>query len=343
MIVGLAIATYATSQILPNIHESCTDALSRLADGQEAGNSIRKDLASQALLVWQSTPWIGAGAGKFAAAAYALDRSTSHRPLDTYAHNDALQTLAEFGLIGVGAIAAFFSWLLLSLWRSRAQLSSADAAVVAWMGIIGTHSLLEYPLRYVHFLQLFGLSAGLLVGAHWKGGRVAVPVRAALLSLALAGMLGCVLLARDFPRLDRLYWLVKLKQDNGIASTPELQDRIRGAASDVWLFDAYAAHSVGLAMALTADELQQKIADTERLLARPPQPIVIARRVMLAALDDDSETARLHIRKLFVFFPREAPELVDQMLAMARERPDSFALLAPILEEELSRAPKQRW
>ena len=343
MATGLAIATYATSQVLPYIDASCADTFTRLADHQEAGNAIRKDLAEQALMVWQSAPWIGAGAGQFAASTYVLDNSTTHRPLDTYAHNDALQTLAEFGLIGAGALAVFFFLVLLSLWRSRRRLSSADAAVVAWMGVIGTHSMLEYPLRYVHFLQLFGLSVGLLVGAHWIGRRVAVPVRAALLSLALAGVLGCVLLGRDFPRLDRLYWMVQIKQDNGIASTPELVERIREAASEIRYFDAYAAYSVGQAVPLTDEDLQQKIADTERLLARSPQPVTIARRVVLAALEKDFETARLHIRKLFVFYPRHAPELVEQMRAMVKERPESFAPLAPVLEEELARAPRPRW
>jgi hypothetical protein len=340
---GLAIATYSTSHILPLIHDSCVDAASRLLDSREIGNAIRKGLWEQAIIVWRSAPWLGAGAGQYLAATYRLDDWAEHRPLDTYAHNDALQTLAEFGLIGAGALAVLFVGLLIALWRRRSSLTSADALFVAWAGVLAAHSMLEFPLRYTHFLQLFGLVIGLLISSHWIGMRRTVNIRPVVAAGALALLAGCVLLATDFPRLDRLYWIVQIKLDSNISSTPEVMERVQDAASEVRYFDAYVAHSTSLAVPLTREDLAQKVRDAEALIARSPQAITVSRRVVLAGLEEDGETARRHLRKLFVFYPTLAPHLVDQMRVMAAERPSELGTLLQIFDEEVARAPKARW
>jgi hypothetical protein len=111
----------------------------------------------------------------------------------------------------------------------------------------------------------------------------------------------------------------------------------------VEVFRIQADHLLGLSEAINSDDLQRKIADAERLLAASPQPAVAVRRIALAMLDGDEETARLQLRKLFVFFPRHAEMFAQTLRTFAVNRPGEFAALEPLLSQELARRPRARW
>jgi hypothetical protein len=79
------------------------------------------------------------------------------------------------------------------------------------------------------------------------------------------------------------------------------------------------------------------------LLAQSPQPIVSVRRIALAILADDPETARWHLQRLFGFFPGHAETMAATLRTFVEHRPEEFAVLGPIIDEELARRPALRW
>ena len=102
----------------------------------------------QAIDVRRTSPWIGVGAFNFLPTVYAIEPPGVHRPLETYAHNLVLQILAEFGLVGAGALLATALLWLKPLIAARRDLQSADALLLVWVGIVAAHALLEFSLWY---------------------------------------------------------------------------------------------------------------------------------------------------------------------------------------------------
>lgn len=127
------------------------------------------------------------------------------------------------------------------------------------------------------------------------------------------------------------------------AQRPAVRAMIVGAAADVRFFRVEADHVLGLSEPINKDDLQHKIASTDRLLAVIPYPAVSTRRVALAILAGDPETARRHLRRVFAFFPGHAETAAETLRLLIRDRPEEFALLGPILDAELARRPAPRW
>ena len=343
LVGGFLVASYGAGLALAEINPACASGLERMADRQEGGLIVRLELWRQAVDVWRTSPWIGAGAFNFLPTVYALEPTGVHRPLDTYAHSIVFQLLAEFGLVGAGVLLAVTLLWLRRLVVARRDLQEADAVLLVWLGMIAAHALLEFPLWYTYFLTVFCLSLGMLLRPEWSSGAPAAPWRWPLLALALVLLASSLFLFVDYRKLDRLYWLEDQRGAFSAAPTPEIRALVGGAAADITLFRVQADHLLGLSEPINREDLPRKIADTERLLAVSPQPIVSIRRIALAVLDDDPATARLHLRRIFMFFPRHAEMMAGTLRRFVEHRPDECAALGPILDEELASRPPPRW
>lgn len=342
MVAGFAVITGATGALIGSIDPSCKTSVARLAQGQETGIAARLDYLSQAVVVWLHNPWIGSGAASLNGMAYRLIAETRPQRIDQYAHNIFAQILGEFGIVGALGLLFVAGACAIAVWKNRKELGAADAVLVGWLGIIGIHSLLEYPLWYVHFLMFFGLALGLLIRPEWRPFSLDVPVRLAVGILSVAALVVSGFLFNDYRNLDRLMFLVIQKVDNRIASTPQVDALLASADSGIYIYRPQADHMQGIAMSMTRDGIAEKVVATDKLLARAPTPPTVARRAVLAVLAGDRNAARYHLDRLYMFFPGPAEELADQMRAMAAERPDELAQLTQVLDEVGSNAPKGR-
>ena len=340
---GFVLASIAVGELLPFAQPGCATALERFGDSSEPGTVIRSELWRLAIQIWSMSPWIGTGAGSFLPKAYELAPHDRHLPLDAYAHNSGLQILAEFGLIGAGVVAAMFLLWLVSLYRHRHQLGAADAIVLAWLGVIGVHSMLEFPLWYMYFLLLFGLLLGMLIRPEWNLSVRRAPMVATLGSMVAVVMIGSIIVLQEYRKLERAHVMVTMKIEMKAVSTPQVISRILEVADQVHLYRPYVEHLLSLIVPLTRDSLEEKIRNSDRLLHRFPQISTMAQRATLAVLAGDLETARYHLRRLFVFYPRESVEVVGQMREIIAHRPDELGALGRLLDEEQARAPKPRW
>jgi len=342
LIAAFALITVGAGALVGAIDPSCKSSVTRLAEGQaQTGVAARLDFLRQAVLVWTQSPWIGTGAGTFKGMAYQLITDGRSQPIDSYAHNIVAQLLAEFGVIGVFSLLLVTGACVLAVWRNRDQLGAADALLLGWLGVLGIHSMLEYPLWYVHFLMFFALSLGLLIRPQWSQHAVQLPARWLVGGLSAAALVVSVAVLNDYQKLSRLMYLVTQKVDNSIASSPQVDKLLADADADVVIFRPHAEHMLGIAMSMTRDRLDEKIAATEKLLSRAPVPATIARRAVLAVLANDLPTARYHLYRLLQFFPYDSDELVGQMRAMARERPQELGPLGGLLDEAVAKVPKR--
>lgn len=341
--VGFLLATVAATGLLEQLRPVCTTVSGRLTDGGDGGLLIRLLLWRQAIDVWQSSPWLGAGVGLFMSTVYRLQPLGTHQPLDYYAHNVWLQILAELGIFVALAIVVVIARWTLGLVRHRASLQAPDAILLYWLAVLGAHSMIEFPLYYVHFLVFFGLCSGLVVRRNLSPSVARLPLRALSGVLAVIVSAGCALAVMDYRHLDRVTYLVTVLMANNFGSNPEVEEILGDARGDVIVYEPMADHALQLLTPLTPDRLEEKIRATERLISKSPVTPAILRRIALAAIAGDEETALWHARRLVMFFPRSAPDLLGDLQKHFAVDSEPAQRIERVAEAALADKPQLRW
>ncbi|MCK7491698.1 MAG: O-antigen ligase family protein [Comamonadaceae bacterium] len=342
LIGGFAAANYGAATVLAVVDERCVSGVARLAVANETGTAIRLDLWRQAIEVWNTSPLVGVGVFNVLPAVFRMETLDVHHAFDMYAHNTALQILAEFGVVGAGVVAAIVLYWLARLVTNRRTLVASDAVFVLWLGVMGVHAMLEFPLHYVlpPLVRPDARHACPAGAAAWDFGARDAPAAGSANRRSLRRW-GCRL-----HRLREARPLVLARgAEGGVLGTADAgspcHDRNGGRRHRA--LPLASRSSASHQRPNDADELASKIAITDRLLSHSPHPVLMARRVILAILDDDPTSARWHLQRLFGFYPGAAKEMEEQFRRFITNRPDEFAVLAPILDEELARRPKARW
>lgn len=125
-----------------------------------AGGSVRLQLLEVAWRSFLTSPWLGVGFGQFAWHDFLLAEVVPHNAgMATHAHNLFAQLLAETGVFGVSMVLA---GIVFWLWKARVRaLNPEHVWLLAVLGMLFTHSMLEYPLWYAYFLGVAGLLLGM--------------------------------------------------------------------------------------------------------------------------------------------------------------------------------------
>lgn len=118
----------------------------------------------KALMVFREHPLLGVGWGYFAAESFrlhALPQFAVFREdvLWTHCHNGALQLIAELGLLGLGFLLGLFAFILRSIKRWQSDITMV---VLPLAGVSLIHSMMEYPLWYLHYLAIFAAFLALM-------------------------------------------------------------------------------------------------------------------------------------------------------------------------------------
>jgi len=122
----------------------------------------RVEVALATLTMWQSAPWMGVGGGAFRSAFPPLRSESTSNAFYDHAHNDWVQTLAEYGVLGAGC---FFALVFASLWaalfslRRRHDRFQHGLAFGALMGITALmiHAAADFNLQIPANAALFWL------------------------------------------------------------------------------------------------------------------------------------------------------------------------------------------
>lgn len=114
----------------------------------------------QAWQLFLNHPILGAGWGEFGWNNFIVtDDYPAQRGLTNHAHNLVLHLLAETGLVGtVICCMSIGLWLLKQF---KVAMTMEKWWIFVLLGVIGAHSMLEYPLWFAYFLLLSALLLGL--------------------------------------------------------------------------------------------------------------------------------------------------------------------------------------
>ncbi len=142
---GLVLATWVDDAQRARLE----DKLARTRPAYEY--SIRGWQYRTAIRMWRDHPWFGVGGWGYRHLVAAYMEPEQYTLLEgrgrANVHNDGLQFLAEFGVVGVGMLLAAAAFCLRSFFRRRIHLSPIPFFVMFGLAAVVAHSLLDLPFR----------------------------------------------------------------------------------------------------------------------------------------------------------------------------------------------------
>ncbi|PLK48672.1 hypothetical protein C0V76_11480 [Uliginosibacterium sp. TH139] len=218
-----------------------TSSLERAGDAGSNGQRLYNWQA--AWLAIQEHPWLGQGPGSFYKASIDsmfLTPPEKFPKFAEHAHNLPLNLAVEFGvpiaLLVTGAIAW---WFIRHLRRAPTPTSVWCLAVV---GVIGAHSMVEYPLWYTYFLIPFGLCMG-IADAEDESLRVVRIPRWVGAAISVVGLGVLTWIAHDWFAVREAYVRLGSEEPNTSMATREAA---RAELDRVSRFSVFALHAESL-------------------------------------------------------------------------------------------------
>lgn len=259
------------------------------------------------LILWRNVlhlislkPWFGWGWGELDYAHYITlyDGPRFCHILDN-AHNLPLHLAVELGVPVALLACALTIWLL---WRGRLWQEQDATRQLAWsvLGVIGIHSMVEYPLWY----GPFQIAAVLCIWLLWRP-RLAAAERMAgpwwRGTIAAAMLAAVAYTAWDYHRISQLFMTREER-------SPAYRDHTLAKAQRSWLF----ADVVGFAETTTRPATRESAA---RLLPTAlaalhfsPEARVITKVIECASLLGEDDLALAHMARFKAAFPDEYRE-----------------------------------
>jgi O-antigen ligase len=266
-------------------------AVARMLEASEACSS-RLVLWSNVLDLVAQRPWFGWGWGELDYAHY-ITPYVGPRFCDILdnAHNLPLHLAVELGVpIAMLATLAAVAWVL----RHRPWQEQDHQRQMAWLvlGLIGVHSMVEYPLWTGPFFGA-ALVALMATSTAWRRPMALTTARVTGALLALAGLT----MAWDYARVSQIYLHPAQR------SAAYQQDTL-AKVSATWLFKDQAQFAELTTTPLTRANAQHMAALAEHMLHFSPESRVVEVLVeSLVLLGRDAE-AQVHLARFRAVFPR---------------------------------------
>jgi len=292
-----------------------------------SGIAPRLELWGEAWQMFLGAPLLGAGLGQFAWHHFLQQNAsgaTAAPGVFHHAHNIVLHLMAETGLAGAAIIVgAALMWLIDS---RRVALDPERWWLLALAGIIGIHSLLEYPLWYAYFLGvaalLLGIGAERLLAVRFAGlARAVVGVAALVGSVNLAAVIPPY---RDFERLIFAAGPAASRAADEAAFAQAMMQAHREP-----LLTPYVELAFAFGVTVDAMRLQEKLALVTRAMHFAPVDVVVYRHALLLALAGEREAALAQLDRSLAAYPGEAEAVAAELAELARRHPAEFT---PLLE-----------
>lgn len=269
------------------------DTVAQMKAGDQM--SPRSALWAHAMAMFRTHPLFGVGYGEFGWSQFQqMAQLRVIAEMSLHAHNAVLDLLAKTGMVGTAGVVVLllaWGWRVLRdrLWRAASAERPQTVVILAWLAMVGAHSMLEYPLHYLYFVLPFCFLLGWLEPSGF--GSLRLPRVAAMLAGAGFLAVSAVLLAtlwQDYRRIEAREYATDERRDS--LPMPRVWFR-QHAASE-------AIERVEITPDNAADLLPKHIAALHLL----PTPNLIGRTAWLLALTGEPERARLWMERLRYYY-----------------------------------------
>lgn len=311
------------------------DTVQRLFDDNASGG-VRLFLWREATLIFMQSPWLGVGFGQYALQHFQmLPELHPDGIVGLYnnAHNLIFQLAAESGLAGLLVL-----FLSLGVWSIGLRRATQDAAHwwgYAALGVLGIHSLLEYPLWYTYFVAVAAILLGALDETRYqlelrRVGRMSV------VAILMLGLLALLQLLSGYRDLEQVHAL--RSASNPDAGTAGLLREKLVAVHGGSLLSPYAELFMSSLIEVNGDHLREKLALNTRVMHFVPIGPVTYRQALLLAQAGQLEQAKIVLEQALWSYPNAYGMPRRQLLELAEKDPAHFsALLEFALQQEQER------
>jgi len=315
-----------------------TETVSQRLIGGEGGSgatgiALRLQIASEAWEMFLQAPFLGVGWGQFPWHDFeyrALHGHTLNSWPFNHAHNIVLHLLAETGLAGTLLVAsAALVWLM---GLRRATIDLPHWWLLALVGVIAVHSLLEHPLWFAYFLGIAAVALGLLSESNLtvRLERAGPPLVMLLLAV---GALYAVSVLQNYRDFERLFATGAVQPGTGEFAS------VASRAHREPLLTPYAELAIATAMALDRERLREKREINGRVMRFAPIAGVVYRQAILLALEGDLESAERQLVRASRVYPDELPTAIKIMGEEVAKHP---AELAPLIKSATVKLAERR-
>jgi O-antigen ligase len=297
--------------------------------GDIGSGAIRMHLWRESLIIFSQFPLLGAGFGQFAFQ-HVLLAPEMHNPAVNGLYNNAHNLVMQIGVeAGIAGLIVLFGTLGIWFWQSVVQ--KAQFTLYHWwgyavLGVLGIHSLLEYPLWYAYFIGIAALMLGIFDFTAYR-----LELRnVGRASVALMLVLGAISLFQVFQGYQRLENAMSLRAR--AATEHSLISRVQEellAVRNTALLKSYAEMFIANTMEISADHLDLKLELNESTLHFIPIAPVAYHQVLLLALADKPADAKMMLERAIWAYPNDYPTARMEMEDQARKDPARFG---PLLE-----------
>ena len=307
-----------------------------VSEGRSFGDT---ESASARLYLWRESLWmlwdspvLGVGLGQFAINHIQLLpvlQPSSIQGYYTNAHNLIFQFASEMGFAGLIALVVFAGWWLYGLKRQWGTIECWWACAI--LGVLGIHSLLEYPLWYSYFLGI----AAFLLGMMDKSGFRLVSRWSGRVSAAIVIVLSSILLARlevEYGKLQETLQIYPESPDDHVA-LDRIRDGLLDAQQHLPLLSQYADLTLSGRIEVSPEYIKEKLALNGRVLSFYPVSAVIYRQAMLLAQDNQLARANEMMRAAIWSYPSRFPDARRQLDVLVSRDPGRFRGLLEFAEK----------
>lgn len=316
--IGALLAGYVVTTIAGPWLQQATGAVESSIERLGQGNfGYRLVMWRDAVKIALDHPLIGVGIGEYGRAQYSVAAAHPLTVATPYAHNLILEIAAQFGIPAAILLVGVAVWWASADGRRRVSCPES-AAVLVFLGVLGIHSMLEWPLWHLYF----AIPAAMLFAfaeprcAHSADG---IDMRKVLVVSSLAALPALMVMRADFDEVARINEQLVIAEIKRIPPPVEVVTGVFAVAGatlfapqvDRMLLALYPAGTV-------PDEMQVELA--ERVLSRVADDRVIARYIAVLALSGRISESVEHVGRLKVFArdPRRYGQLRDVILQSLR-------------------------
>jgi len=288
-----------------------------------SGIAVRWQLYREAWAIFLNAPLLGAGFGQFAWHHFEYQAlfggvAGAQAPFNN-AHNIVLHLLAETGIAGTLPVLAAAGIWLTGLRRETLDLQ--HWWLLAVLGVVGIHSMLEFPLWYSYFLGPVALLLGagstrLITLRLARAGRWPMT---ALLAFACFQAVVVIPPYRDF---ERLVFATRNPDTIQVANA-------LAQAEHEPMLRPYVETVLSYGIVVSEDHLQDKLAFNQRVMQFAAWPDMVYRQALLLALAGEQAAARHRFEQAARVNPEEIPRAVAALEELDRRYPGKFK---PLLE-----------
>lgn len=336
---GLLVGQWVMEGLLPQ-HSITAQTIGARVHEQGMSSPIRMRFWNEAWMMFRSAPVLGVGFKQFAWNHFLLAGqfpvAVPDEGVIDNAHNLVFQVAAEFGALGLIVLLSGLGWWGWSM--RRARINPPLWWMAALLGVLGVHSMLEYPLWYAYFLGL----AAVVMGAAEPEAPAANDGPGGRIILCAAVVLG----AFAFANVYRDYRVLQSLQGTAIgepaaASGPgDGRVRVLLDMQRSSLFAPFTEFALARRMLLNRDHLEDKIVLNQRAMRFQPANDFAYRQALLLAMSGDLEGMRAQWDLAVANYPNDRGEVLGVAQAMEKSGETGMKALLSYAQRQDEKAEK---